>query len=90
MCLGCGQLGSLTIYCNLVDNIGITVPPADFIAAVEPVAVEIRNPLERECMTGVSNSSGSSLVILHQDSNRVSKSPCVIGLHHVLLSQSES
>lgn len=57
------------MYCNLVDNIGITVPPADFIAAVEPVAVETRNPLERECITGVSNSSPPSLVTLHQRVN---------------------
>jgi len=72
------------MYCNLGDNIGITVPPADFIAAVEPVAVQIRNPLDRECMTGVSNSSASSLLILHQVSKRVSKCPCVIGLHQLL------
>ena len=46
--LGCGLFGSLTINCNLVDDRGMIVPPADFIAAVEPVAVQIRNPLERE------------------------------------------
>jgi len=72
------------MYCNLGDNIGITVPPADFIAAVEPVAVEIRNPLERECMTGLSNSPVSSFLILHQESKRVNTGPCVIGLHQLL------
>ncbi len=45
---GCGVFGSLTMYCKSVDDKGITSPPADFIAAVDPVAVQILSPLDRE------------------------------------------
>jgi hypothetical protein len=43
-----GDIGSLTMNCRSRDNIGITNPPADCIAAVEPAAVQILRPLERQ------------------------------------------
>ena len=48
------------MYCKSVENAGITSPPADFIAAVDPVAVQIRNPLEREWINGVTGTCAYS------------------------------
>lgn len=42
-------MGSRTIYWRSLDKIGITDPPAESIAAVDPAAVETLKPLDREC-----------------------------------------
>lgn len=42
-------MGSLTIYWSSFDKIGITDPPAESIAAVDPAAVETLRPLDLEC-----------------------------------------
>lgn len=43
-----GSMGSLTMYWRSFDNIGITKPPAESIAAVDPAAVETLKPLDRQ------------------------------------------
>lgn len=46
--LMCGSIGSLTWYWRAVASGCITNPPADFIAPVEPIAVQTRRPLDRQ------------------------------------------
>lgn len=41
-------IGSLTMYCRSLLVMGIGNPPADSMAAVDPAAVQIRRPLDRQ------------------------------------------
>ncbi|MFS7921621.1 hypothetical protein Hanom_Chr03g00239141 [Helianthus anomalus] len=45
-------MGSLTMYWRSLDKTGIWYPPADSIAAVDPVAVEILRPLDLQLTRG--------------------------------------
>lgn len=43
-----GEMGSLTMYWSSLPDIGMGNPPAESMAAVEPAAVQILRPLDRQ------------------------------------------
>lgn len=63
-----GEIGSLTIYWRSWDETGITNPPPESIAAVDPAAVETLIPLDRQFANRVHDSP--SLWILTRSTTR--------------------